>query len=330
MGDIVGVDFGTSTSLLAVSTARGAQTLPIGQTNKWIPSIAGLSGTTWFVGDDAANLDEPSIVRSIKRAITDNRELVALSDGVRTTILKADDVIRDILGEIVQRAAYNAVSVSNESATVRLGCPAMWTGPQRKRLIELANDAGVPVRDSTLVDEPIAAGVAWINGQLAKGNRLDGKVLVYDMGGGTLDIAILRVKANAAALSSRADIAVQAANGNEIAGDLVDRTLLETLKTRLAEAGFDADAPGHGTDLAGWLLRATREAKVQLSTLHETIVVVPHPRISIPPVELRRDDVAEAIEPVPGVQKVDVAMTFDPPWGMDMMSEEARLELGFM
>ena len=157
MGDIVGVDFGTSTSLLAVSTARGAQTLPIGQTNKWIPSIAGLSGTTWFVGDDAANLDEPSIVRSIKRAITDNRELVALSDGVRTTILKADDVIRDILGEIVQRAAYDAVSVSNESATVRLGCPAMWTGPQRKRLIELANDAGVPVRDSTLVDEPIAA-----------------------------------------------------------------------------------------------------------------------------------------------------------------------------
>ena len=40
--------------------------------------------------------------------------------------------------------------------------------------------------------------------------------------------------------------------------------------------------------------------------------------------------VAEAIEPVAGVKSVDVAMTFDPPWGMDMMSEEARLELGFM
>lgn len=298
MGEIVGVDFGTSTSLLAVSTARGAQTLPIGQTEKWIPSIAGLSGTTWSVGDDAATLDEPSIIRSIKRAITDNRELVTVSDGVRTTILKADDVIRDILGEIVQRAAYNAISVSEDSATVRLGCPAMWTGPQRKRLIKLANDAGLPVRDSTLIDEPIAAGVAWINGQLAKGNHLNGKVLVYDMGGGTLDIAILRVKANAAALSSRADIAVQSANGNEIAGDLVDRTLCETLKVRLAEAGFDADAPGHGAELAGWLLRATREAKVQLSTLHETIVVVPHPRISIPPVELRREDVAEAIGPL--------------------------------
>ncbi|MEM9349945.1 MAG: SUF system Fe-S cluster assembly protein [Pseudomonadota bacterium] len=40
--------------------------------------------------------------------------------------------------------------------------------------------------------------------------------------------------------------------------------------------------------------------------------------------------VADAIEPIPGVKQVDVDITWDPPWGMDMMSEEARLELGFM
>lgn len=40
--------------------------------------------------------------------------------------------------------------------------------------------------------------------------------------------------------------------------------------------------------------------------------------------------VADAVEPLPGVKSVDVAMTFDPPWGMEMMSDEARLELGFM
>ena len=38
----------------------------------------------------------------------------------------------------------------------------------------------------------------------------------------------------------------------------------------------------------------------------------------------------EAIEPVPGVKQVEVEITWDPPWGMDMMSDEARLELGFM
>ncbi|MEO0891997.1 MAG: SUF system Fe-S cluster assembly protein [Pseudomonadota bacterium] len=40
--------------------------------------------------------------------------------------------------------------------------------------------------------------------------------------------------------------------------------------------------------------------------------------------------VAEAIEPLPGVKQVDVDLTWEPPWGMDMMSDEAKLELGFM
>ncbi len=40
--------------------------------------------------------------------------------------------------------------------------------------------------------------------------------------------------------------------------------------------------------------------------------------------------VADAIEPLPGVKQVDVDLTWEPPWGMEMMSDEARLELGFM
>lgn len=39
---------------------------------------------------------------------------------------------------------------------------------------------------------------------------------------------------------------------------------------------------------------------------------------------------ASAIEPVAGVKQVDVELTWEPQWGMDMMSDEARLELGFM
>jgi FeS assembly SUF system protein len=40
--------------------------------------------------------------------------------------------------------------------------------------------------------------------------------------------------------------------------------------------------------------------------------------------------VASAVEPLPGVKQVDVEIVWDPPWGMDRMSDEARLELGFM
>jgi FeS assembly SUF system protein len=40
--------------------------------------------------------------------------------------------------------------------------------------------------------------------------------------------------------------------------------------------------------------------------------------------------IADAVEPLAGIKQVDVEMTFEPQWGMDMMSDEARLELGFM
>ncbi len=40
--------------------------------------------------------------------------------------------------------------------------------------------------------------------------------------------------------------------------------------------------------------------------------------------------IVDAVSPMPGIKSVDVAITWDPPWGMEMMSDEARLELGFM
>jgi FeS assembly SUF system protein len=40
--------------------------------------------------------------------------------------------------------------------------------------------------------------------------------------------------------------------------------------------------------------------------------------------------VADAVEPIPGVRTVNVELVWEPQWGMDMMSDEARLELGFM
>ncbi len=40
--------------------------------------------------------------------------------------------------------------------------------------------------------------------------------------------------------------------------------------------------------------------------------------------------VADAVEPLPGVKMVNVELVWEPPWGMDMMSDEAKLELGFM
>jgi FeS assembly SUF system protein len=48
-----------------------------------------------------------------------------------------------------------------------------------------------------------------------------------------------------------------------------------------------------------------------------------------PVVDILMDDVTQAVRAVEGVEEVNVDLTFDPPWDKSMMSEEARLELGF-
>ncbi|AHW59183.1 FeS assembly SUF system protein [Draconibacterium orientale] len=48
-----------------------------------------------------------------------------------------------------------------------------------------------------------------------------------------------------------------------------------------------------------------------------------------PVVDVLVDDITQAAQSVEGVEKVDVELTFEPPWDKSMMSEEARLELGF-
>ena len=49
-----------------------------------------------------------------------------------------------------------------------------------------------------------------------------------------------------------------------------------------------------------------------------------------PMIEMLPDEIKEKIESIKGVEKCQVEITFDPPWDMSMMSEEARLELGFL
>ncbi|WP_319479462.1 iron-sulfur cluster assembly protein [uncultured Draconibacterium sp.] len=48
-----------------------------------------------------------------------------------------------------------------------------------------------------------------------------------------------------------------------------------------------------------------------------------------PVVDVLVDDITQAAQSVDGIEKVDVELTFEPPWDKSMMSEEARLELGF-
>ena len=111
---------------------------------------------------------------------------------------------------------------------------------RRKRLLDLARSAGLPVDDHTLIDEPIAAGVAWVNNRIARsGQGVRGQLLVFDMGGGTLDVAVLDVHAD---LGEDPEISVLSSWGIDEAGDALDEALADELERQLGRHGIDMHA----------------------------------------------------------------------------------------
>jgi molecular chaperone DnaK (HSP70) len=261
----VGFDFGTSTSLVA--SQRGV--VPIGDSVSWLPSVVGLGDDDGVVvGDEAAGLPDEQIVRSIKRSITERRDYVRVDTPSGIRDMRSDDLIPAILREAARRAEARSPGLLGRG-DLRLGCPAMWDGRQRRRLLEVAERAGLSVGLASLVDEPVAAGVAWLADRAASGFGVNGptRIVVFDMGGGTLDIAVLDVRG----LNHR-ELSVLAAIGVPEAGDALDDAIAEDLGYALEAAGVNVDALSHPERARTLLKGYAREAKIELSRETKTPV----------------------------------------------------------
>lgn len=233
----IGFDFGTSTTMVAY----GDQVLQM-------PSIVGRTSAGSLVfGEPEERLGHS--LRSIKRAITYNRETVQVMRG---TVEPADPLMVGLLTEAVRRAEDRGFPVTKRGA-VRLGCPAMWTAQQRSRLVSIAKEAGLPVTLDSLVDEPVAAGIAWLSGDTAPRPE-HFRMLVFDMGGGTLDVAVMDVY-------ERREVAVLAAVGHGVAGDNLDARIVNQLVEKLG----DRMSPFSNPNVTRELRRAARTIKEGLS-----------------------------------------------------------------
>ena len=141
----IGIDFGTTTSLVAEGVpGRQPIVFPIGESTNYLPSLVGLDQTgTLVVGDEAGRLASDKVRRSVKRCITRDQHEVMLGDG---STLDVDKAIRGLLATVARRAREGGLDLTGQST--RLGCPAMWTGAQRQRLLGLAEEAGweLPIR----------------------------------------------------------------------------------------------------------------------------------------------------------------------------------------
>jgi len=292
-GRIRGLDFGTSTSLVSESTALAPQVVPIGRTQRWIPTVVAKDGVKWFVGDEASALPESQVIRSIKRVITREQLHVIMTTDSGDVVVDADEAIVEVLRHIGSAAESNMAGLTDHGS-VRLGCPAMWTGPQRERLVRLATRAGIAVGDATLIDEPIAAGIAWVNHRLRRGSDVSGNVLVFDMGGGTLDVAVLEVNARQGMTPA---ISVQAAVGVDEAGDALDELIAAELERKLSETGLDIDSHANASELRAWILADARAAKLELSDLRDVPVVFSYPHASLPNQRYSREELESAFLP---------------------------------
>jgi len=283
---IWGVDFGTSTSLLSYSTRQAVRTAPLGATNNWIPSLAAVNSDRLLFGEDAENESADTLIRGIKRSITEgNKSHITVGEGSQARDISVDEVILGLLRKVRTIAAR---TMGDDDVTARFGCPAMWDGVRRERLLELVSKAGFQTQDELLVDEPVAACISWVEGQRTAGENIKGNVLVYDMGGGTLDVAVIHVDT----LSGQAPkYFVKSSRGIDTAGEKIDQVIVDFLNLQVCAA--KNISPGEATAGEKWLLRPAREMKEALSRRDRIETAFKHPvfgemTLSLSAVELRQ------------------------------------------
>jgi molecular chaperone DnaK (HSP70) len=267
----VGVDFGTSTTFVAVRDGTGAPgILPIGATTAEMPSVAGYNARgRLLTGERADRLPAARTIRSVKRQISARKDMVWVRRGQERVETPVADVIGTLLRETGERAARQGVDFE-AVGTLRLGCPAQWDAAQRRTLRTIAAGAGLGNASPELVDEPVAAGVGWVAAREAGGRPFEGRVLVFDYGGGTLDVAVLDVRE----VDGRTAVSVLSAVGLHRAGDALDAGIVADLAEDWRRAGADLAAAPRPETAQALAEIAARQAKVRLSTVESVPVRV--------------------------------------------------------
>jgi len=256
----VGIDLGTTHSLVAAVRHGVAECLPDAQGRVILPSVVRyLPDGGRQIGFDALaqQIHDPgntiaSVKRLMGRALADVSHasklpyaLVEAPGMVRVRTIAGDKTPVEVSAEILATLRYRAEDTFNDDLYgAVITVPAYFDDAQRQATKDAAQLAGLNVL--RLINEPTAAAIAY-----GLDNASEGIYAVYDLGGGTFDISILRL--------SKGVFEVIATGGDSaLGGDDYDRALAEWL---LAEAGLTAETP---EDQAR-LMAEARAAKEALS-----------------------------------------------------------------
>lgn len=266
-----GIDLGTTNSLVASVRSGTASTLVDQQGRSILPSVVNYAGDEICVGYDArdkAQADPENTIISVKRLLGRSLQDIQQRYSNLPYHFKASDnglpvmqtargdknpiqVSADILKALGQRAEH---TLGGELAGVVITVPAYFDDAQRVGTKDAASLAGLHVL--RLLNEPTAAAIAY---GLDSGQ--EGVIAVYDLGGGTFDISILRL--------SKGVFEVLATGGDSaLGGDDFDHLIADHLQQLSGQTG-KLSAENYRS-----LLNAATAAKIALTDSAETEVSV--------------------------------------------------------
>jgi molecular chaperone DnaK len=275
---IIGIDLGTTNSVVAVMQGGEPTVIPNQEGARTTPSVVAITKSgERLVGQVAkrqAITNPENTVYSIKRfmgrrfdEVTEEMKMVpykvvAQGDHVAVLAQGKEYSPPEISAMILQKLKTAAEDFLGEKVTEAvITVPAYFNDAQRTATKDAGKIAGLEVK--RIINEPTAAALAY-----GLDKKKDETIAVYDFGGGTFDISILEV--------GEGVIEVKATNGDtHLGGDNLDQRIVDWLVEEFKkDEGLDLHAKGN--EMALQRLRdAAERAKIELSTTMETDINLP-------------------------------------------------------
>src|SRR6478735_868731 len=281
---ILSIDFGTSYTLVAAKVGdRAPEVLEIGGERR-IPSVVMVEASGSIVvgraADDLSGSNPTSTLRAPKNRLGDQAPVVLAGRPYQVVELVAA-LLRSVYDEAVAQ-------MGGPPTEVRLTHPATWNRPRLNRLIEAARKAELP--DPALVPEPVAAALAYA---AEVGVPDGGRLVVYDLGGGTFDTAVVTAR--------RGGFVVEGRPGGDqtVGGELFDELVMNHVGEQLDADDWEriqvADEP-KWQQVGASLRKEARRAKEALSVHPYADLLVPLPD-GLVQLRITRDEFEQIVAP---------------------------------
>jgi len=254
MGKAVGIDLGTTNSVVAVLEGGEPAVVANAEGNRTTPSIVAFKGSEVLVGELAkrqAITNPDNTIRSIKREI---------GTSWKETFEGKEYTPQEISARILQKLKTDAEAYLGEDVTEAvITVPAYFNDAERQATKEAGKIAGLNVL--RIINEPTAASLAY-----GLENSEDQKILVYDLGGGTFDVSVLEISEGVFEVKSTA-------GDSKLGGDDWDQKVMDWLVEKFkSSTGIDISTDKMAMQR---IKEGAEKAKIELSSTSETEINLP-------------------------------------------------------